>query len=478
MKCFDNAVGRRDFLRLSAAAAMSFILPGCGPAKAGRRDATEGLNIVFILADDLGWTDIGCYGRKEWNTPNIDRLAATGMRFTQAYAAAPVCSPTRASILTGKYPAQLHMTDWIPSKSYPNAKMRTPDFRMELPEEETTIAEALQAKGYATCVIGKWHVNDSSKQKPKDSAARHGFKDVIMTDEGPRFIGPGRRPTDDVKTDEALRWLEKNRRKPFFLLFSTNGVHAPIEATPDLLKKHIDRGLDKAEAAYAGMVDALDQNVGRILGKLDELNLADDTAVIFFSDNGGKSTFTSNRPLRGGKGALYEGGIRVPMIVRWPGVTKAGARCDFPVISTDFYSLMAAIAASQAEPQRRLDGFLAPVCRGGQHPGRECLFWHYPHYNGITQPVSAVRMGDWKLIEFLEDGRVELYNIRDDIGETRDLAEKEPVRSDDLRRRLAQWRLSVAAQMPTPNPDYDPALSKKKKRNRPKTHMRTAGSPE
>ncbi len=445
-------------------------------------------NVIFILADDLGWRDLGCYGSTFYETPNLDRLAAQGVRFTDAYAACNVCSPTRASILSGKYPARLHLTDWLPGRpDGPTQKLKRPVIRGELPLEEFTVAEAMKAGGYATGFLGKWHLGG-----PEFFPEKQGF-DLNLggcsLGHPPSYFSPYKIPTlpdgppgeylTDRLTDEALKFIEEKREQPFLLYFSHYAVHNPQQAKPELVERFkaklakmpssaepefiSDHGRQvrtvQDKPIYAAMVASLDESVGRVLAKLDELKLADRTIVVFMSDNGGLSTAegtpTSNLPLRMGKGWNYEGGIREPLIVKWPGVTKAGSVSAAPVISTDFYPTFLEMCGLPARPEQHLDGVsFAPLLRGETMPERP-LFWHYPHYsNQGGGPGGAMRLGDWKLIENFEDESVELYHLPEDIGESQNLAAREPKRAAAMLERLRAWRDSVDAQMMTPNSNY------------------------
>ncbi|HUT33103.1 MAG TPA: sulfatase [Planctomycetota bacterium] len=416
-------------------------------------------NFVFILVDDLGWADLGCYGSTYHESPNIDRLATQGLRFTDAYAACPVCSPTRASILTGKYTATVNLTDFIPGHWRPYAKLVVPKFNQNLPADEVTLPEALKAAGYTSACVGKWHLGGKGSQ-PAD----HGF-DVVV---------PGAASRTDKQTsgltDAGLKFIESHKDKPFFLYLSYHTVHIPLEARKELVEKYRAK-LTPGQAppqqcnpAYAAMIEALDENVGRVMAKLDELKLADNTVLIFFSDNGGLikmytgqgGVVTSNAPLRSEKGSLYEGGIRVPLVIRWPGIVPPRTLCNVPVSSVDFYPTMLELAGVRPDPKHAVDGAsLVPLFEPVGTLKRDALYWHYPHYHH-TAPCGAIRAGDWKLIEFFEDGALELYNLKRDIGEARNLAAAMPERAAELRKRLDDWRKAVNAQMPTPNPDHDP----------------------
>jgi len=428
-------------------------------------------NVIFILVDDLGWTDLGCQGSKFYETPNIDRLAREGMRFTQAYAACTVCSPTRAAAMTGKYPARLHITDWIAGHVRPQAKLKVPDWLMHLPLEERTIAETFKEAGYATASIGKWHLG-STEFYPD----RQGF-DVNLggCDRGqpPSYFSPYGIPTladgpkgeflSDRLTDEALKFMEHYQAEPFFIYLPHYAVHTPLMGKPEVIAKYqrkADPQHPQHNPIYAALVESVDDSVGRIVKTLDELKLSEKTLVIFTSDNGGLvlRDVTSNLPLRAGKGSTYEGGVRVPLLVKWPGVTQPGSTCDTPVITPDLPPTMLEMAGLKPAKNQIMDGeSLVPLLRGAGAFQRDAIYWHYPHYHpGGATPYGAMRQGDWKLIEFFEDDHLELYNLREDIGEQNDLAAKYPDRAGGLRQKLHAWRQEVDAQMPTPNPDYDP----------------------
>jgi arylsulfatase A-like enzyme len=444
-----------------------------GPGAAAERPP----NIVFFLVDDLGWTDLGCFGSDLYETPNIDRLARQGMKFTAAYSACTVCSPTRAALLTGKYPARLHVTDWIHGHKRPDAKLTVPKWTEYLPHEEVTVAAALKRAGYATASVGKWHLGDRRADWPD----RHGFDRNVAgygAGQPPSYFSPYRIPTltdgpaGEYLTDrlaaEAVRFVEANRERPFFLYFPHYGVHTPLQAKKELVEKFqrkVRPGLRHTNATYAAMIASVDEAVGRVLAKLDELRLTDRTVVVFTSDNGGLLRSTSNAPLRAGKGSSYEGGVRVPAVVKWPGVTPPDSACAAPIITPDFYPTLLQIAgaAGDAKHNAAVDGVsLVPLLRDPYAAlKREAIYWHYPHYHpGGATPYGAVRAGRWKLIEFFEDMHVELYDLADDIGEQADLAAKVPEKAAELRDRLHAWRKSVGAQMPTPNPDYKPGGAK------------------
>lgn len=444
------------------------------PAMAARASARP--NVVLILADDLGWTDLACFGSDLHETPQLDRLAREGMRFTQNYSACTVCSPTRAALMTGKYPARLHITDWIPGQMPDNPKLLVPDWTKYLPLEETTLAEVFKAAGYTTATIGKWHLATAGSDAFYPE--KQGFDlNIAGTDKPapPTYHAPWKIPTltegkpGDYLTDrlgeEAAQFIERTKDRPFFLYLPHFAVHTPIQGRADLVEKYEKKkraGLNHQNAAYAAMTESMDAAIGRVRTKLEELRLADRTIIVFTSDNGGRVPTTSNKPLRVGKASAYEGGVRVPLIVHWPGVTKPGSVSDAPVITMDLFPTIVEMAGVPMGAGRPIDGVsIVSLLRGGTKPTRDTLFWHYPHHQhyqlGGATPYAAIRSGDFKLVEFFNDMHVELYNIRDDIGEARDLAATNPAKRDELRARLHAWRRDVGAQMPTPNPKYNPA---------------------
>jgi arylsulfatase A-like enzyme len=469
-------------------------------AQAARR------NIVFILADDLGIKDLSVEGSPFYESPHIDRLARSGMRFRQGYATCQVCSPSRASIVTGKYPARLGITTWIGDKQgrdwKRNTKLLPAEYRWSLPHEETTLAETLRAAGYRTFFAGKWHIGGRGSW-PED----HGFEinkggwDVG----GPRvgYFAPYKNPCLEDGPDgeslplrlgrETARFIRDHRDQPFLAYLSFYSVHGPIQTTQDRWAKYqrkaarephtgprfqVDRRLPVRQVQdcpiYAGMIEAMDEAVGMVLDTLDELGLADNTVVCFTSDNGGVSSgdaFSSSMlPYRGGKGRQWEGGIREPYYIRVPGVTRPGSTCDVPVTGTDFYPTLLELAGLPLQPEQHVDGIsLLPLLRGGQIAERD-LFWHYPHYgNQGGEPSSIIRSGSWKLIHYWEDGRDELYNLLEDIGEQVDLAARYPERRTALREKLNAWLDSVQANLPTLNIRYDVPLAERQDKN-----MRTA----
>ncbi|NMC19860.1 MAG: sulfatase [Thermogutta sp.] len=444
-------------------------------------------NVILILIDDLGATDLGCAGSRFYETPNIDRLANEGMRFTAGYSACTVCSPTRAALMTGKYPARLHITDWIKGHNRPKAKLRVPDWTMHLPLEETTIAERLRAAGYATIHIGKWHLGDPPYY-PQHQGFDVNLGGTFMGQPGSYFFpyGTGERrvPLEggeegeyltDRLAEEAVRLIEAHRDRPFFMYFAHYAVHTPLQAKPELIARY-ERKLEEAAArgdalegqqcpVYAAMIHSMDEAVGRVSEALQRLGLEDRTVVVFTSDNGGLTSpackgkpVTHNIGLRAGKGSAYEGGVRVPLIVKWPGVTQPGSTSSTPVISNDLYPTILEMTGTPDAPDHVCDGeSLVPILKQRAAPRRSPLFWHYPHYHpGGATPYSAVRDGDWRLVQFFEDDHVELYNLRDDPKESRDLAARMPEKAKELKSKLEAWRAAVGAQLPTANPDYDP----------------------
>ncbi|MEQ1859214.1 MAG: sulfatase [Chthoniobacteraceae bacterium] len=465
--------------------------------------AADKPNIVFFVADDLGWADLGCYGSTFYETPNLDRLAKDGARFTSAYAACPVCSPTRASLLTGKYPQRTGVTDYIgaaqPEKWNRNTKLLPAPYSVELALSETTLAEALKPAGYATFFAGKWHLGPEGRWPEDqgfdvnkggiDRGGPYGGKKYFSPYGNPRLEdGPDGEHLPDRLASEAAKFIAANKASPFLVYLPFYSVHTPLIAREDLKKKYEEKrkrlGLEakwaregerdvrlvQEHAVYAAMVEAMDLAVGKVLDALDANGLREKTIVVFTSDNGGLSTSegwpTSNLPLRAGKGWLYEGGIREPLLVRWPGAVRAGMVIDTPVSSPDFVPTL--LAAAGVKPTPELDGRnAAPIFDNGPWPER-ALFWHYPHYgNQGGAPGAAIRRGDWKLIEWFEDHRVELFNLASDTGEKTDLAAREPERVKALRAELHAWQKDVGAKFPTTNPGFDPAKPSARAAKRP-----------
>jgi len=440
-------------------------------------------NIVFILIDDMGWADGSCFGSKYYQTPQIDALASSGVRFTSAYAACAVCSPSRAALMTGKYPARLHITDWIPGEGEPkNSRFLLPDWQEHLPLEETTLATQLKKLGYATGHIGKWHLGGG------EFLPQHqGFDTNIAGGETghpasyfwpygatnnehrvPELSGRGGQKGEyltDQLTDEALQFIEANKDHPFYLNFCHYAVHAPLMGKQELIDEAADRpGADgQSNKVYYAMLRSVDESVGRITKKLEELHLSDNTLIVFTSDNGGAVHFgkppaTANTPLRNGKGSAYEGGLRVPLIIKVPGVTHAGVVCDTPVITMDFFPTLLELAGGdKTASHTAVDGVsIVPLLQGENQMPHTELFWHYPHYwnGGKVSPYSVAHVGDWKLIRFYESGREELYNIKSDMSEKKNLADANPAKRKELSERLDAWLKQVGAQLPLPNPNY------------------------
>ncbi|MEC3880121.1 sulfatase [Parapedobacter sp. 10938] len=435
-------------------------------------------NIVFILVDDLGWGELGTYGNTFNETPHLDQLAAEGIRFTQAYAAAPVCSPTRASIMTGQYPARVGITDFLPGKTS----------RYLAPDSHVTLNEALGTAGYRSALIGKWHLDTDFGANP-GGPDKHGFDEVIGTEtkyiaDGDYFFpydkiatfteGAENEYLTDRQSDEACRFVERNKDTPFFLYLSYYSAHTRLEAPAPVVAKYRKKfdakyGAGKAAEVYgvgadaktgarhpdnpylAAMLEGIDDGVGRLLQTLREQGLAENTLVVFFSDNGGPGRIGNNGNLRAGKTWLYEGGIRDPLIMRWPGHIQPGQVSHEPVTSTDFYPTFIAAAGATAPQGQQLDGInLLPLLTEGQQPQPRNLFWHYPSETGRWKErmASAVRQGDYKLLYFYARDRYALYNLKDDPGEQNNLARQLPGKTAALKKLLAQWKKDVNAEEP------------------------------
>ena len=453
-------------------------------------------NIIFILIDDMGWMDLGCYGSSFNETPCLDRMAQQGIRFTDAYAASPVCSPARASIMTGKYPSRIPITNYIAGME--KGKMLSAPYLFYLPHQETTLASALKEGGYATWHVGKWHLGQRDYWPD-----RHGFEVNVggcHLGHPPSYFSPYQNPVlpdgpkgeylTDRLTDEAISLIRKRDGRPFFLNLWHYAVHAPIQVRPEWTTKYKAKaealGLDPSKAlavgehfpcehkkdqrvvrrlfqsdpSYAAMVQNLDWNVGRVLATLEEEGIANETIVIFTSDNGGLSTTegspTCNKPLAEGKGWMYDGGTRDPLLIRWPGVIAPDSVSRMPVTSPDFYPTLLEAAGLPPRPRQHLDGVnLMPLLRGGEAPQREAIFWHYPHYgNQGGTPGCSIRMGDFKLIRFFEDEHIELYDIQHDVGEEHDLAAERPDVVARLAKALQDWLDQTGARLPQANPDF------------------------
>ena len=429
--------------------------------------AGQGPNVVLILADDLGWSQVGANGGKAYRTPNIDRLASQGMRFTSAYSSAAVCSPTRAALMSGQYPARLHLTDHIKGSNPKGKPLLQPEWHKRLDLEVTTIAEVFRRNGYRTAHFGKWHL--SQDKRPPASLPynpdKQGFDDVLVTYKP--IIGESDPEVDPHNvqsiTDHALRFLESHGSEPFFLYLPHNSIHEPVIESRARIAPYIgDPLLERLKImpTIAAITERLDDGVGQVVSKLDQLGLRDNTMVIFYSDNGGKETFARQDPLRSGKGWLYEGGIRVPLVIRWPGHTDPGSTTDHLMTTVDFFPTFLELLSDGDAPDD-LDGesFL-DVLEGQASRTERTLYWHYPHYHvgsGMV-PAGAVRRGRYKLIEWFE-GTVagsgheyELFDLAEDISENRDLTSSHPEIAEQLRADLEAWRARVGAQMPTPSP--------------------------
>ncbi len=452
------------------------------PAEASARP-----NILYINIDDLGWRDVGFMGSTFYQTPNLDRLAKQGMVFTNAYAPASNCAPSRACCMSGQYTPR-HGVFTVGTSERGDARTRklipTPN-RTALADQQITIAEALKTAGYRTIHLGKWHLGKNPRTQGFDvniggnssGAPRGGYFSPYKNPQLPD--GPKGEHLPHRLAEEAVKFLEDGNNRPFFMYFSMYSVHTPLQAPKDTIAKYKKRkgGPGQSHATYGAMVEHMDQCVGRVLTKLDELGLTDDTLVLFCSDNGGIAKISSQAPLRAGKGAYYEGGIREPMIVRWPGKTKPDTKCDVPVHGVDFFPTFLEAAGVSAPRGKLLDGVsIVPLLTGKGTLGERALFWHFPIYLENygsnagnrdplfrTRPGSVVRLGNWKLHEYFEDGELELYNLETDLGETTNLADKRPDKVKELHGLLKQWRKQTKAPVPTePNPKYDAEFEKKK----------------
>lgn len=446
-------------------------------------------NVVFFLVDDLGWKDIGAYGSTFYETPNVDSIARSGMMFTDGYASCPVCSPSRVSVISGKYPARLDATQYFGGKR--KGMLLPAPYNQYLPLEEVTLSETLKENGYSTFFAGKWHLGgdgyepekqgfDINKGGLRGGGPPGGYFSPYKNPKLPN--GPEGECLPDRLGDESVKFLKANRDKPFLLYLSFYSVHTPLQTKADYRAKYAKKAESvkteeefkqvtpkrrnearqvQKHPVYAGMMQSMDENVGKVLKALDDLGLTEKTIVCFTSDNGGLSTSegrpTSNLPLRGGKGWLYEGGVRVPFIIRWPGVTKAGSKSSVPVIGTDFYPTLLEALKIPLKPEQHIDGVsLVPILkRESESVKRDALYWHYPHYgNQGGLPGSSIRVGDYKLIERFEDHSLELYNLKEDIGELKDLSKSMPKKVAEMKKMLQDWRKSVDAKMMSPNPDW------------------------
>jgi arylsulfatase A len=488
-------MNRRDFFKTVGVGAAAAMLPGslsAAPVASKRKP-----NVVLILVDDLGWTDVGCFGSKYYETPNIDRLAAGGMKFTNGYAACAVCSPTRAAVMTGRYPARLGITDWIrarfqggkipadkknPSGYTGGGAVQCPRNALWMEHDEVTIAEILKPAGYVSCHIGKWHLGPDHWYPERQGFDRNfGGCDYGQP---PSYFDPyknGRlaniptlkpRKTGEYLTDregdEAVSFIRTHKDKPFFLYMANYAVHTPIQGKADLIAKYKAKTpTNQKNPTYAAMVESVDDSVGKVLATLDELKLTDNTLVIFSSDNGGLSGPTNNKPLRAGKGHPYEGGIRVPYIFRWPGVIKAKSVCETPVISVDFFPTICHAAGVSPPIRRDIDGEdLTPLLKQSGKLKRKAIYWHFPHYRGRgIPPYSIIRHGDWKLLKrYAGKPEFELFNLAKDLSETKDLAPDMPEKVKDLDAKLTAALKKQGAKMPRANPNpKKPKKTKKKK---------------
>lgn len=456
-------------------------------------------NVVLIVADDLGWTGLGGYGSDLHETPNIDGFAKRSVKFTNAYSAAAICSPTRASIMTGKYPARLNMTTWHensgPPKPNDENKLLAPTTIGNLPLEEVTIAEVFKESGYYTAHIGKWHLGEARYYpeaqgfdlniggtmwgmpqtywypyrgwRSSDQELRY-VPGLEMINSNNERVGEAKKKyLTDHLTDKALEVIDAKKDVPFFLQLAYYTPHVPIEGKPELTEyfgQKVELNMHHKNPEYAAMIATLDENVGRILKKLEEVGVEDRTVVIFYSDNGGyigeRVNVEENYPLRSGKGSLYEGGIRVPLIIRWPGVTEPGGISEAPVTSNDFYPTLLEITGLKGDEEynKNIDGIsLVPVLRNpSANLNRQSLFWHFPHYYRTTPPVSAIRKGEWKLLHYFEDNHLELYNLEEDLGEMNNLVDQYSDKAQNLYQELKKWREQMDAKLPSLNPQYKP----------------------
>jgi len=433
-------------------------------------------NIVFILADDLGCAQIGSYGTEYYKTPHIDKLANNGMRFTNAYAAGAVCSPTRASLITGKYPARLHLTDFIPGHVYENVPLLPPDWQKYLPLEELTIGEAFQENGYKTAIIGKWHL--SSTKKPPGSLEfnpdKQGFEETFVTYKPSRKseepYNPWQTPENDghnvdTITSRAIKFIEDNKDNPFLLIISHNTIHDPLMEKSKTIDKYERLAATKEpenNPTLAAMVERMDNSVGLVINIIKQSGIEENTIIIFFSDNGGQDTYAKQTPFREGKAWFYEGGIRVPLIFSWKGHIEPNSVSHQMVSSIDMFPTLLNMSSGKLSTAAKFDGVsLSNLLVKGGTIDRQTLYWHYPHYHGLgMKPASAIRFGDYKLIEWYEEKLVnsdkvyELYNLADDLGEKNDLSAKLPEKLEELKAMLTKWKMDVKAQDPIVNEVY------------------------
>lgn len=471
-------ITRRELLRLGAGVGAATVVGGpmLGRLLAAADPNKRPPNILLIYIDDLGWKDVSYMGSKYYETPNVDKLAASGVVFMQAYSNGPSCAPSRACLMSGQYGPR-HGVYMVGRADRGNKKLQklipTPNGRTLRPDI-ITMAEALKAAGYRTAHMGKWHLGNEPKLGPKAqgfdvniAGSMSGMPKSYFSPYKMRELpdGPEGEYLTDRLTEEAVKFMTANKDRPFFLYLPHYAVHVPLEAKARMIARYKSKAPDGKQnnPIYAAMIESVDQGVGRLMAALGELKIADNTVVVFYSDNGGQLGITEQKPLRAGKGHLYEGGIRVPMAIRWPGVTQAGRKCDVPVIGTDLYPTFLAMAGAAKPDGHVLDGqSIVPLLKSDDGKlKRDAIFWHFPCYQpgrgGFRiRPCSVVRKGDWKLTEHFEDGRLELYNLADDISETRDLAAAKGDKAAELAKLLAEWRKGVNAPVPTkPNPRYE-----------------------
>ncbi len=436
-------------------------------------------NVILFLVDDMGWTDASCLGSDLYKTPHLDKLVSDGMMFTNGYASSTVCSPTRASIVTGKYPASLRLTDWIEGHQKPFAKMKIPKWNQKLDIEEVTIAEMFKKNHYKTIHLGKWHLGEDPKYWPE----HQGFDINIggysagspKADGGQGYFSPYHNPRmsngnkgeylTDRLANEAVSFIKKNKTKPFFMNLWLYNVHMPLQAKKEVVQKYkskINKGMTHNNATYAAMIEHMDDALGAVVQALKETGLENNTIVVFHSDNGGHLKPTSNAPLRSGKGDLYEGGVRVPLVFKWPLKIKAGAVSNELAISADIMPTLLSLVNNKYKMPKGVDGIdLSPALLEHKKLDREAIYWHYPHYHkGGAKPYSAIRKGDWKLIQIYEEDMLQLYNLKEDLGETKNVAIQNTKKVKELLQDLNQWKQDVGAQLPTPNPDYDETKNK------------------
>lgn len=469
-----NKLGRRDFLKMLALGAAGLSLPGCrtNGSALNASVSKKRTNIILIMIDDLSWMDLHCQGNDRLDTPNIDRLALQGMRFTDAYSAAPVCSPTRAAIMTGQSPARLGLTTHIPDRPQYRPKdsiLLSAKTLNHLPLEHVTLAERLKEAGYATGFFGKWHLSRTSAEKDlSEQQLRPEFQGFDLNIGGcsfggpPSYFDPYRNPTiknrregeylPDRLADEAIEFIREHSDEPFFVALWNYTVHWPMQAPQALIDKYKKRvGPGLKDPRYGAMIEAMDAAVGRVMAAIDRLKLTGQTLVIFTSDNGGFDGVSDNRPLRASKGHLYEGGIRVPLIVRWPGVVRAKTICHTPVISTDFYPTLLDVSGLPHGTVKTLDGeSIMPLLKQAGPLKRKAIYFHYPNYawHGSNKLGGAVREGDYKLIERYDDDSVELYNLAEDLSEKHDLSREMPKKAAELKHKLDAWLAETGAIMP------------------------------